>query len=70
MTFIFNNSIDSQFPGVTRSLSSTLDILPTIARLAGAPLPKVQLDGVDMIDILFSHGAVRKRDSIRLCPIL
>ncbi|MCJ8733143.1 hypothetical protein PDJAM_G00219860 [Pangasius djambal] len=44
-------------PGVTRSLSSTLDILPTIARLAGAPLPKVQLDGVDMTDILFNHGA-------------
>ncbi|MCI4379037.1 hypothetical protein PGIGA_G00223240 [Pangasianodon gigas] len=44
-------------PGVTHSLSSTLDILPTIARLAGAPLPKVQLDGVDMTDILFNHGA-------------
>ncbi|XP_053479504.1 arylsulfatase A [Ictalurus furcatus] len=48
-------------PGVTRSLSSTLDILPTIARLAGAPLPKVQLDGVDMIDILFNHGAGQRK---------
>lgn len=48
-------------PGVTRSLASTLDILPTIARLAGAPLPKVQLDGVDMIDILFNHGAGQRK---------
>ncbi|XP_066541396.1 arylsulfatase A [Hoplias malabaricus] len=43
-------------PGITHSLSSSLDILPTFAKLAGAPLPKVQLDGVDMTDILFNHG--------------
>ncbi|KAF7698893.1 arylsulfatase A [Silurus meridionalis] len=48
-------------PGLTHSLSSTLDILPTIARLAGAPFPKVQLDGVDMIDILFNHGEGQRK---------
>ncbi|TSK38340.1 Arylsulfatase A [Bagarius yarrelli] len=47
--------------GVTHSLASTLDILPTFAKLAGAPLPTVQLDGVDMIDILFNHGAGQRK---------
>ncbi|KAM6100968.1 arylsulfatase A [Pterocles gutturalis] len=32
-------------PGVTHELASTLDILPTLAVLAGAALPKVTLDG-------------------------
>ncbi|XP_073435406.1 arylsulfatase A [Dendrobates tinctorius] len=41
-------------PGVTSELASTLDILPTIASLAGAPLPKVPLDGYDLSKFLFS----------------
>ncbi|XP_077120422.1 arylsulfatase A-like [Ranitomeya variabilis] len=41
-------------PGVTSELASTLDILPTIASLAGAPLPKVPLDGYDLSELLFS----------------
>lgn len=44
--------------GVTHELASTLDILPTIARLAGAKLPKVLLDGVDMTEILINRGMV------------
>lgn len=44
--------------GVTHEMASTLDILPTIASLAGAKLPPVVLDGVDMTDILFYHGQV------------
>ncbi|XP_073709875.1 arylsulfatase A [Misgurnus anguillicaudatus] len=43
-------------PGVTHALSSSLDILPTFAKLAGASLPEVQLDGVEMTNILFSLG--------------
>lgn len=44
--------------GVTHELASTLDILPTIAGLAGAQLPKVMLDGVDMTEILVNQGKV------------
>ncbi|XP_068170135.1 arylsulfatase A-like [Antennarius striatus] len=43
-------------PGVTHELASTLDVLPTITRLAGAKLPKVMLDGVDMTEILVNRG--------------
>ena len=44
--------------GVTHELASSLDILPTFAALAGAPLPKVALDGFDMRRILFHGGPV------------
>lgn len=46
------------FLGVTHELASTLDILPTFARLAGAKLPQVALDGVDMTDLLIKQGKV------------
>ncbi|XP_061752181.1 arylsulfatase A-like [Nerophis ophidion] len=54
-------------PGVTQELASTLDILPTIAGLAGARVPPVVLDGVDMADILFNHGK-SKRESMMFYP--
>lgn len=54
-------------PGVTHELVSTLDILPTIAGLAGAKLPSVQLDGVDMTDILINHGK-SKREAMMFYP--
>ncbi|XP_059362811.1 arylsulfatase A [Carassius carassius] len=54
-------------PGVTRALASSLDILPTFAKLAGAALPDVQLDGVDMTNILLNHGA-SKRQTIFYYP--
>lgn len=44
--------------GVTDELASALDLLPTFANLAGAPLPDVIIDGVDMADILFNNGKV------------
>lgn len=44
--------------GVTHEMASTLDILPTITSLAGAKLPPVMLDGVDMTDILLNQGQV------------
>uniref|UniRef100_A0A8C9TB19 Arylsulfatase A n=1 Tax=Scleropages formosus TaxID=113540 RepID=A0A8C9TB19_SCLFO len=43
-------------PGVTCELATILDILPTFAKLAGAKLPSVQLDGFDMSPILFDNG--------------
>ncbi|XP_067091181.1 arylsulfatase A [Osmerus mordax] len=54
-------------PGVTHELASTLDILPTIAGFAGAKLPSVQLDGVDMTDILVNHGK-SKREAMMFYP--
>ena len=39
-------------PRVANSITSTLDILPTVAGLAGAPLPAHALDGVDIWPLL------------------
>lgn len=44
--------------GVTHEMASTLDILPTFANLAGAKLPQVTLDGVDMTSLLVNRGKV------------
>jgi arylsulfatase A-like enzyme len=41
---------------VQREVAATLDVLPTFAKLAGAPLPTVTLDGVDISPLLFSTG--------------
>uniref|UniRef100_A0A1A7YGJ7 Arylsulfatase A n=1 Tax=Iconisemion striatum TaxID=60296 RepID=A0A1A7YGJ7_9TELE len=54
--------------GVTHEIASTLDILPTIASLAGAKLPPVMLDGFDMRDILFKQGK-SKREAMMFYPI-
>ena len=42
-------------------LAATVDVLPTVMKLAGAELPNVTLDGVDMSPILFSNQAVRNQ---------
>lgn len=40
-------------PGVTSALASTLDFLPTIASLAGVPLPAGRVfDGMDLMPLL------------------
>lgn len=44
--------------GVTHEIASILDILPTVASLAGAKLPQVMLDGVDMTEVLVNQGKV------------
>ena len=44
-------------PRVTGALASAMDVFPTIARLAGAPLPTDRhFDGVDLSPVLL-HGA-------------
>lgn len=53
--------------GVTHELASTLDILPTMARLAGAKLPSVILDGVDITELLIQQGK-SKRETMMFYP--
>ncbi|XP_012644948.1 arylsulfatase A isoform X2 [Microcebus murinus] len=43
-------------PGVTHELASSLDVLPTLAALTGAPLPNVTLDGFDLSSVLLGTG--------------
>ncbi|XP_060632309.2 arylsulfatase A [Anolis sagrei] len=43
-------------PGVTHELASILDILPTVASIAGVALPNVTLDGYDLSPVLFGSG--------------
>ncbi|XP_002739253.1 arylsulfatase A-like [Saccoglossus kowalevskii] len=42
-------------PGRSMELASTLDLLPTIAKMVNGILPNVTLDGVDMGPILFTQ---------------
>ena len=39
-------------------LAATLDIFPTVAKLVGAEIPEVTMDGFDMAPILFENGKV------------
>ncbi|XP_042326594.1 arylsulfatase A [Sceloporus undulatus] len=48
-------------PGVTHEMASTLDILPTLAAMAGVPLPNVTLDGYDLSPVLFGSGKSPRR---------
>ncbi|KAM3927500.1 arylsulfatase A [Leptodactylus fuscus] len=54
-------------PGVTSELASTLDILPTLASLAGAALPKVPLDGYDLSRLLL-NGEKSPRNTFYYYP--
>jgi len=44
------------------SLASTLDLLPTFAALAGAPLPKNKIDGVDLSPLLSGDESAAPRE--------
>jgi arylsulfatase A-like enzyme len=46
---------------VTDRLASTLDLLPTLARLAGAGLPQKKIDGVDISAVLKGDPAATPR---------
>ncbi|MDH7460273.1 sulfatase [Chitinophagaceae bacterium 26-R-25] len=47
---------------VCNNLSSTIDLLPTIAKLAGAPLPQNKIDGVDIQSLLFQQPDANPRE--------
>ena len=47
-------------PGVQRQMATTMDIFPTMAKLAGATLPERPLDGVDISPLLFDTGPVER----------
>lgn len=37
---------------VSNQLLSTIDVLPTISKIAGAKLPKAKIDGIEFVDVL------------------
>ena len=48
---------------VCDELMTGLDLLPTIARLAGAELPEAKIDGVDLSALLFGTSGEKGRES-------
>jgi arylsulfatase A-like enzyme len=58
----------ARFPGripaglVSNGIASTMDILPTLAKLAGAPLPAQPLDGIDIWPLLTGEAESIDRD--------
>ncbi len=49
-------------PRVSQTMATTLDILPTLARLSNATLPAKPLDGVDIWPVLANQPMEAKRD--------
>ncbi|GAB4049701.1 sulfatase family protein [Spirosoma litoris] len=47
---------------VSNKLLTTMDILPTVAKLCGARLPKQRIDGVDWVALLKGDNTVTPRD--------
>jgi arylsulfatase A len=60
----------ARFPGripkgrVCHSMASMMDIFPTVAGLAGASLPKQQLDGVDIWPLLSGRQSTIEREAL------
>lgn len=46
---------------VCNSLAATIDLLPTVAKLAGAPLPAQKIDGVDISSLLLGEPDAHPR---------
>jgi len=51
---------------VTNSVASTLDLMPTIARLAGAEMPRKPLDGIDLWPLLSGKSKELERPQVLL----
>lgn len=49
---------------VCNKMAATLDLLPTIAHLTGAPLPVNKIDGVDITALLFQQQGANPRDEL------
>ncbi len=49
---------------VSDSMASTMDVVPTVARLAGAELPSQPLDGVDILPLLTGQKKDLDRDAL------
>jgi arylsulfatase A-like enzyme len=47
---------------VCRQLASAMDLLPTIAKLAGATLPEKKIDGVDISSLMLNEKDANPRD--------
>jgi arylsulfatase A len=60
----------ARFPGripsgrVSRAVASTMDILPTLAGLCGAPRPDKPLDGIDVWPVLSGKTATLEREAL------
>lgn len=51
-------------PGtVCERLASTIDILPTVAAIAGAELPEQEIDGVSILPLLLGESGANPRDT-------
>ena len=48
--------------GVCRQVATTMDLLPTIVRLTGAPMPAKKLDGIDIWPLLSGQRRSLQRD--------
>lgn len=48
---------------VSNKLLSTIDILPTIAKLTGAKLPKAKIDGIEFVNLLKGDDSTTPRES-------
>jgi arylsulfatase A len=51
---------------VSDSIAMNFDLLPTLARWAGAPVPDVQLDGADIASLLTTRNAPSPHDQLIL----
>jgi arylsulfatase len=47
---------------ICNRLASTIDLLPTIANLCGAPLPALKIDGVDIISLMLGNETAKPRE--------
>lgn len=49
---------------ICQGVAGTVDILPTVAKLTGAPLPKVPLDGIDIWPLLSGQKKTLEREAL------